>query len=115
MLPGSQTLAYAVEVKYVGQNAALSIPIAELPITPEQLTQLAEDFSRGHLATFGYRSDGEGLQLVSLNVLARGVSDTPRIPERIAMQREGTGAHPSRRAYFGADHGWIDTRVSGAP
>lgn len=109
--PASQTLTYAIEVKYVGQNAALSIPIPDLPITPDQLTLLAEDFSRDHLATFGYRSDGEGLQLVSLNVLARGVSDTPRIPERISMQREGAGARPSRRAYFGSDHGWVETRI----
>lgn len=111
--PSAQTLVHAIEIKYVGQNAALSVPIAQLPIDNAALEQLAEDFALGHLATFGYRSDDEGLQIVSLNVLARGISSTPRIPARITLPhaRRGNGARAPRRAYFGADDGWLETPV----
>jgi N-methylhydantoinase A len=113
----AQTLVHAVEIKYVGQNAALSVPIAQLPLDDSALAQLTEDFALDHLATFGYRSDAEGLQIVSLNVLARGVSATARIPARITVQsdRRGDGqddgARAPRQAYFGADNGWKETPV----
>ena len=111
--PSAQTLVHAIEIKYVGQNAALSVPIARLPIDEAALAQLAEDFALGHLATFGYRSDDEGLQIVSLNVIARGISSTPRIPPRITLPhaRRSAGARAPRRAYFGADDGWMQTPV----
>ena len=107
----SRALEFVVELKYVGQNAALAVPLRGLPIRPADLALLAEDFALVHLATFGYRSDGESLQIVSVKVVGRGLSSSPRIPERIVLARgrEGAKVLGPRLAYFGAEAGWVET------
>jgi N-methylhydantoinase A len=107
----AQALSFAVEMKYLGQNAALLVPVTSLPIDHGMVEGMAEEFAQRHLATFGYRSDGEALQLVSLNVVARGVSETARVPDRISLVRESGRAAASRRVYFGAERGWLETPV----
>lgn len=106
-----QDVTYSVDVKYIGQNAALAVAVERLPISADDLTALSEVFSEAHDKTFGYRSDAERLQLVSLKVVGRGVPDAPRLPDEV---RVGSGYVPTmdnRRAYFGPEHGWIETPV----
>jgi N-methylhydantoinase A len=106
-----QDVTYSVGVKYIGQNAALAVAVEHLPISADDLTALSDVFSEAHDKTFGYRSDSERLQLVSLKVVGRGVPDAPRLPDEV---RVGSGYVPTmdnRRAYFGPEHGWIETPV----
>ena len=101
----------SAEIKYIAQNAALALPIQELPLRGPDLETLAEAFALTHEDTFGYRSDEEGLQFVSLKVVCQGVSSTPRLPERIAPARDYHPPSSERRAYYGPKHGWIETPV----
>ena len=106
-----QDVTYSVDVKYIGQNAALSVAVNRLPIGADDLTALSEVFSDAHDKTFGYRSDAERLQLVSLKVVGRGLPDAPRLPDEVQV---GSGYIPSmdnRRAYFGPEHEWMETPV----
>lgn len=106
-----QDVTYSIDVKYIGQNAALAVAVERLPIGPDDLTALSEVFSEAHDKTFGYRSDAERLQLVSLKVVGRGVPDAPRLPDEVQV---GSGYVPSmdnRRAYFGPEQGWLETPV----
>jgi len=108
-----QEVTISAEVKYIGQNTALAIPIQGLLVTRGDLADISERFSVAHDATFGYRSDEERLQFVSLKVVGRGVPDAPRLPDRVQIGDGFTAATGTRRAYFGPDHGWLETPVTG--
>lgn len=110
--PVQQEVTISAEVKYIGQNTALAVPIRGLPVTRDDLTSISENFSVAHEATFGYRSDEERLQFVTLKVVGRGVPDAPRLPDRIQIGGSFTPAGETRRAYFGPEHGWLDTPVT---
>lgn len=108
--PGARRLLVSAEVKYVGQNAALPLAIERLPLRQDDLGLLAERFAQAHEATFGYRSDGEPLQFVSLKVVGQGVPEASRLPERVLLH-EREVAETERPAYFGPEHGWLTTSV----
>ena len=107
----ARRLVYSADVKYVGQNTALALPIADLPIGESDLAALAEAFATAHEATFGYRSDEEELQFVSIKVVGQGLAAAPRLPERIALSDAFRPPSGMRRAYFGPEHGWVDATV----
>ena len=109
--PGARRIACSAELKYVGQNTALPLPVPTLPLDAEALAALAESFAVAHEATFGYRSDGESVQFVSLKAVGQGVSDSARIPDSIDLRRDTPPPADARKAYFGPDHGWIETPV----
>lgn len=56
------------DMRYGGQNSELTIPLPSTVLTLEVLAQLREDFAREHLQMYGYRSDGEPVQLMALRV-----------------------------------------------
>lgn len=101
----------SAEIKYESQNAALSVAIPVRQVGVTDLAALGEAFARKHLQTFGYRSDGEGLQLVTVKVIGRGLSAVPRVPEAVRLPARLKVYGGERRAYFGHEHGWLDTPV----
>jgi N-methylhydantoinase A len=112
--PSARIDRYA-DLRYAGQNSELTIPFAAGALTPERLSALEEAFTVEHEKTYGYRSPGEAVQIMALRLVARGLSSSPRVPARVAI---APGAAParagqpeSRRAYFGPEHGWLDTRL----
>ena len=109
--PDARRVTCSAELKYVGQNTALPLSVPALPLDTAGLAGLAEAFAVEHDATFGYRSDGESVQFVSLKVVGQGVSDTPRIPDSITLKRDTPPPTAARKAYFGPDHGWLETPV----
>ena len=50
------------------------------------------------------------MELVTAQVLGRGLGERPRVPERLNLDDREVAAR-SRRAYFGRAQGWIDTPV----
>ncbi|MBI4336773.1 MAG: hydantoinase/oxoprolinase family protein [Chloroflexi bacterium] len=107
-----------VDMRYAWQNFELSIPIPNGELTAQTMQALTEAFHGEHEKTFGYRSQ-EAVQVVALRLVARGVPERPRAPERLLMRaRSGSRlTRGARRAYFGADHAsgaageWRDTPV----
>jgi len=98
------------DIRYVGQNTALTLPIPNPPLDEEGLTAIAEDFSREHLATFGYRSDEESVQFVTIKAIGRGLSASSRLPDRVVVP-EGLAKSGKRNAFYGEEHGWIATPI----
>ncbi len=107
----SRRLTFSAELKYVGQNTALPLPVPHLPLTTDDLAALAESFAVAHEDTFGYRSDEESVQFVSLKAVGQGLSDTPRLPDSITLLQQSHPASTTRQAYYGPDHGWLETPV----
>ena len=99
------------EVKYVGQTSPLTVALGEYPVGAERYAQLPAEFGALHEQVYGYRSDRERLQIAAVKIIGQGVSDTPRVPDRIARDREGQVSAGPRNAYFGPDHGWRSAPV----
>jgi N-methylhydantoinase A len=113
--PARQDFRMIAEVKYFGQMSTLPITIASVPTTEAVLTALADDFARLHQQTYGYSSEREKLQIVAVKVLARGIPEVPRVPERIVPDRAVVRAETTRYAYFGPDNGGFQTPVLTRP
>ena len=121
---------------YRGQIYELEVPVPAARIDRAALDALAESFGREHERTYGHRAGAaEPVELVTAQVLGRGLDERPRVPERLYLDDRGdreaasrgrqlgarSGERPypdggeaasrSRRAYFGRSHGWIDTPV----
>jgi N-methylhydantoinase A len=101
------------DMRYAGQNSELTIALEPGPLTPAWLACLQEAFAAEHDKTYGYRSDREPVQLMSLRLVARGLSATARVPERLEVAAAPIASHvprsAARRAYFGPQRGWIET------
>ena len=109
--PSRQQTETQVDVKYVGQTSELTVRMDDDSFSPDSLDRLAEAYAAEHEKTYGYRVD-EPLQLVSVRVVARGLSDEDRVPGRIAVTRRPTEQGSGRRTlYFGPGTGWVETPV----
>ena len=109
--PGARDLAVEASLKYVGQTSALPVRCRTFPADAAAMTALAEDFADTHDRQYGYRSDGEALQIVALKVIGRGVPAAPRVPDRLVRAGEWVSEGGERRAFFGPSHGWLPAAV----
>jgi N-methylhydantoinase A len=102
-------------MRYGGQNSELSIPLPSERLTPSIMTELQESFAQAHHQMYGYRSDGEPVQLMALRVVARGLADHTRVPEQLRLAHAalpgGGSVQPERLAYFGPELGWQSSPV----
>ena len=99
------------DVKYVGQTSPLSIRFPGFPVTDAMVSDLRATYGDLHHQTYGYRSDREPLQFVSLKVVGRGIPKSSRVPARVSRAQESIAKAGIRRAYFGAELGWLETRL----
>jgi N-methylhydantoinase A len=81
--------------------------------SPDTLEELGKAYGVEHEKTYGYQAD-DPFQLVSVRVIARGLSKESRVPER--MQIVGppeASAAPDRDVYFAQRGEWLKTPVIG--
>jgi N-methylhydantoinase A len=109
-------LRRSADCRYQGQSFELTVPVTDGPIDAGALAALAEALGREHERTYGHRAGAEEpVEIVNLRVVAHGVSDRPRVPERIRIDRSGGGDRPTWRVYFGAGLGWRETPILDRP
>ena len=99
---------------YKGQSFELIVPVPDGPFDTAMVVHLEEAFGREHERTYGHRAGPEEpVELVSIQVVGQGLRKGSSVPERVLQTRAEAGGGPPRRAYFGAQHGWIDTPLLG--
>ena len=69
-----QQIVTQVDMKYVGQTSELTVAMPQPSFSPEALEELGRAYGVEHERTYGYRAD-DPLQLVSVRVVARGLSE----------------------------------------
>ena len=111
--PERVELKRAANMHYRKQIFDLTVPVGGGEIDP---TALEEAFGQEHERTYGHRAGPEEpVELVNVEVIARGVPDRPRVPDRLRPALSSgatlTGSPASRAAYFGPETGWCDARV----
>lgn len=106
-----QEILTSIDLKYEGQGSELTVPLPGGEITEATLRGLAAAFDAEHEKTFGHRADAPH-QIVNIRVVARGLSQETRIPDRLEMTAASRGrGERQRKVYFGARHGWLDTEI----
>ncbi|SEP84774.1 N-methylhydantoinase A [Faunimonas pinastri] len=104
---GRRRMTLFADIRYVGQTAPLTL---EIPAEGDVLATLAARFHAEHQNVFGYSSPREAIQFVSLKLVAQGVPEQPRMPDRVERGAEKSPEPYRRQAFFG-EAGWIDTPV----
>ena len=105
----------SADLRYHGQSFELTVPAPAGPLDAGAIAALEEAFGQGHQRTYGHRAGpDEPVELVSLRVVAQGIPDRPRVPERVRLDRGRPGQGPAaRRVFFGPERGWLETPVVG--
>ena len=75
----------AADVRYVGQNSDLGIPLPDGSLKLDSLAALREAFEAEHETTYGYRSPEGPEQFVNLRIIARGLRPPGEVPTDIVM------------------------------
>jgi N-methylhydantoinase A len=108
-------ISRAANMHYKGQIFELTTAAPGGAIDAQFCADLQESFGAEHERTYGHRAGPEEpVELVSAIVIARGIPEHPRLPERLQSSsgQGGRAVTPgSRRAYFGADDGWLDSAI----
>ena len=102
-----------VDMKYEGQVSELTVLMPPGEVNQQNLAKLSEAFEVEHEKSYGYRTVAP-FQLVNLRVIARGLSQESRVPDRLEMPQASAQSSASERSvYFGPNRGWIDSPVVG--
>jgi N-methylhydantoinase A len=101
----------SADLRYVGQDHALTLPLFGANIDPAVAARLRDAFQAEHERIYGYRSERERVQIIGLRCLGRGLSPHRKLPDRLDVLRRAAPAETRRRCYFGAERGWIDTAI----
>ena len=99
---------------YQGQSFELRVPVAPGKLDAAALAAIEEAFGVEHERTYGHRAGvDEPVELVSLEVIGRGLPDEPRAAAAAAagLAPNIAIAAPARRAYFGPSQGWREARI----
>jgi N-methylhydantoinase A len=104
----------SASLHYQGQSFELRVPLASGRLDHAALAVLEEAFGVEHERTYGHRAGvEEPVELVSLEVVGRGIPDAPRAAAAAAagLAPDIAIVEPRRRAYFGPARGWLDTDI----
>ena len=102
----------SASLHYKGQIYELAVPAPEGELDAGKLSELAERFGKEHETVYGHRAGPEEpVELVNIAVVGRGVSEASRVPDQLHADLAARPSDPSRQAYFGRDHGWMETPV----
>jgi N-methylhydantoinase A len=95
-----------VDLRYGYQVSELAVVLG--PRDADMCARLRSDFNVAHLTAFGYQRDDE-VELVNLRVRALAPASQTRFAD-LDMSAMG-GKRSQRSAYFGREHGHLDTPV----
>ncbi len=104
----------SASLHYQGQSFELRVPLAAGRLDRAALAALEEAFGAEHERTYGHRAGvEEPVELVSLEVIGRGIPDVPRAASAAAagLAPDIALAEQRRRAYFGSARGWLEADV----
>ena len=111
----SARLRRSADLCYQGQSFELTVPLGLGQLDSRAIGELEEAFGREHERVYGHRAGpDEPVQLVSLRLVAQGIPDRPRVPDRVVVDRHQpapAGESPRREVYFGPEHGWRRTPI----
>ncbi|MDP6786215.1 MAG: hydantoinase/oxoprolinase family protein [Rhodospirillales bacterium] len=100
------------DMEYAGQTTRLTIPVPNRRIGKKGLAALARAFEDEHLTTYGHKFQDHAIRVAALRLTAVVASPKPS-QTKVATKRRPAplAAGRMRRAYWGPEHGFIETPV----
>lgn len=98
--PDRMRLSFYADVRYVGQFSEIEVPIEEEIWTETTAKTVAKVFHEKHEALNGYSVPSAPLEVMSLGVVARGITDKPEIIRLGRDGRSGSSAIKGKRKIF---------------
>jgi N-methylhydantoinase A len=106
-------LSRLADLRYAGQAYELAVPVGR---GARALDEMVGRFESEHLRTYGHRGASEGVDLVSVRVVADAPGSAPGLPSAFGRRPDGSGTTACtgrRAAYYGPTHGTVATPVIG--
>jgi N-methylhydantoinase A len=110
--PDRIVLERFLDLRYRGQSSELRVPLDGAAAT-ETLADVAGRFEAEHQRVYGHHDGIERIELVNLRVVARAVRAPMMKREKRVNNDAAARGESTRPAYFGRQHGLLDTRVVG--
>lgn len=102
-------LVRSIDMRYVGQNWELNVPLPGGELTADDFAVGAKTFEEEHERFYGYSIPGEELELLTFNVAAVGTRHSVELPKLVGgPQPEPIDRRP---VVFRADEGAVETAV----
>ncbi len=100
-------LRISIDARYDGQNYEVSVPLDK--IVESGLKSFIQAFYAKHFQEYGYDVAGRDTEIVNCRVQA--VGRIKKSDQRYSYNDDGNLFKGERSVYFGADIGWVDTKV----
>jgi N-methylhydantoinase A len=109
--PERRVLSVSVDVRYRGQQSALTVPLAR-PHAADRIPAVVETFHAHHEQLYGFRADGDPIELVNVRVHAVGRMESAGAVE-LPAPRANVHAAPTavRSSALGREGSEIETPV----
>lgn len=99
------------DLRYLGQNYELSVPVPGGQLTLNELGVIKENFNNEHLKLYGHNKTDEKLELISLRVAIIGSLTKPSFKET-SRSSDGAGAlKGTRDVYYHSEKDFVSSNV----
>ena len=106
------SLSRLANMHYHGQIFELTTSAPDGPIDAKALSELEESFGQEHERTYGHRAGPEEpVELVNIELVAQGIPERERVPEKLNSESRTSPDEHARKAYFGPADGWQESRI----
>jgi len=108
---GELSVQRGLDMRYVGQEHAVSVDIPNELFTRGDTQGIKRLFDQMHLQRYGYCSENERAEVVSIRTSVAGEMPRPSL-KSLAQGNALPEVTPSKRpVYFSPEQGWLDTPV----
>ena len=101
-----RTFLRSMDLRYVGQDFSLTVNLGDETITKESIVRAVRDFHGMHEAYYGYKVEGESVEIVNLRLRGLGYVTKPAL----RMIQQGTA--DSHHALLGTRKAYLDSSSS---
>jgi N-methylhydantoinase A len=109
--PDGVVLERFLDLRYRGQSSELRVPLDGVAAA-DALADAASRFEAEHQRVYGHHDGIERIELVNLRVVGRAVRP-PLVKDIQRLNGTPASAGSTRPAYFGGEHGVLETRIVG--
>jgi len=105
-------LRRSAALHYKGQSYELTVPVPDGAIDGRMVTHLEQAFAEEHERMYGHRAGpDEPVELVAIQLVGAGLRHGSSVPRSVTPSCRNGASPASRKAYFGDEHGWLETPV----